>query len=787
LLHARPSAQQLLGGAPQKLQKMGAVMTNDIERIRDALNCIPAFVRDIWLRMGMAIKSELGDAGFDVWDAWGQQADSHNAHDARDVWKSIRANGKVTAGTLFHEAKANGWRDNGTHQKPPPEALAARRRDAAVRAAKAEADEASERAETAKKAAAIWKAGSDPAGNPYLARKQVAPVATLREIDASAVAAILGYVPKSGGEPLAGMLLVVPVKQGDWLSTLELIDGDKRKAALAGRGTKAGGYWAAQSLPEGDGVGLTLLIGEGVATALSAKEASGHPAIAALSSGNLLAVAKAMRERYSAAALVILADLVKATGAPDPHAIEAARVVGGVVAIPDFGTDRDPAMTDMNDLAQLCGMEAVGRAMASASAPDGAERLAGEVNAPASEYARAVNLIRASDVTPEPIEWIWDGWLAAGKMHIFGGAPGTGKTTIAMAIAAIVTTGGRWPDGTRSIAGNVVIWSGEDDPADTLIPRLALSGSDLSRVYFIDEIREGNERRSFDPARDMEPLRRKLAEIGGVKLLIVDPIVSAIAGDSHKNAEVRRGLQPLVDLAASMRCALLGITHFSKGTGGRDPVERLTGSLAFGALARVVLVAAKHQEEGDDGRTVRLFCRAKSNIGPDDGGFEYDLNQAELKTHPGIFASSVLWGEAVEGAARELLATADATGNNGEGGTLANAKRFLSDLLADGPLPTKFIKADADGAGYSWATIRRAQQALGIAIRKEGGAFGGGKQQWVWALSVIEHAQDEHLQGDSLKMLKDTEDAQPKEVSTFKEIEHLQRLSGTVQAMETGL
>ena len=84
--------------------------------------------------------------------------------------------------------------------------------------------------------------------------------------------------------------------------------------------------------------------------------------------------------------------------------------------------------------------------------------------------------------------------------------------------------------------------------ADTLIPRLALSGADLSRVYFIDDIQEGNERRSFDPASDMAPLRRKLAEIGGVRMLIVDPIVSAIVGDSHKNAEVRRGLQPLVEL-----------------------------------------------------------------------------------------------------------------------------------------------------------------------------------------------------------------------------------------------
>lgn len=393
--------------------------------------------------------------------------------------------------------------------------------------------------------------------------------------------------------------------------------------------------------------------------------------------------------------------------------------------------------------------------------------------APEREYARTVQILRASDVKIEPVTWIWNGWLAAGKIQVLGGAPGTGKTTISMAFAATITAGGRWPDGSGASVGNVVIWSGEDDPADTLIPRLALSGADLSRVYFIDDIREGSERRSFDPARDMEPLRRKLLEIGDVRLLIVDPIVSAIAGDSHKNAEVRRGLQPLADLAASMRCALLGITHFSKGTGGRDPVERLTGSLAFGALARVVLVAAKHQEEGDDGRTVRLFCRAKSNIGPDDGGFEYDLHQAELKTHPGIFSSSVLWGEAVEGAARELLATADASGDDGEGGTLADAKRFLSDLLADGPLPTKAIRADADGAGYSWATIRRAQKTLGIEPAKQGMRAG-----WAWGMPERD-ATKATIEG--AKVLNNSEDAQQKETSTFGKSEHLRGESKPVE------
>lgn len=353
-------------------------MINDIDRIREALQFIDASNRDKWVSMGMAIKSELSDDGFGLWEEWSQTADNFNAKDARDVWKSIRSDGKVTIATLFYEAKANGWRDDGMQQKPTPEELAERQRVAAERAAAEEAEINHARANTASKAAAILKAASEAkADNPYLDRKRISPVATLREIDAGRAEAILGYAPKSGGELLDGRLLVVPVKQGDGISTLELIDGHGHKAALAGRGSKVGGYWVTERLPDGDGAGLTLLIGEGVATVLSAKEATGHTAIAALSSGNLPSVAKAMRARYSAAVIVILADLVKATCEPDPHAVDAAQLAGGLLAVPNFGTDSDPAMTDFNDMALICGQEAVAQAIAIAVAPVRKEHQAG--------------------------------------------------------------------------------------------------------------------------------------------------------------------------------------------------------------------------------------------------------------------------------------------------------------------------------------------------------------------------------------------------------------------------
>lgn len=383
-------------------------MTTKVEaRIREALQFIDPCDRDTWYRMGMAIKSELGDTGYEVWETWSQKDASFNAKDARDVWKSISAGGKLTVGTLFHEAKKQGWRDDGTYQRPTAEELSERQRMAAERAAKDEAEIAHERAETLKNATAIWKAATEARADlPYLSRKRVSSVATLREIDAVAATAILGYQPQSKGERLNGRLLVVPVKVGNQLSTLELIDGDGRKTALAGRGTKAGGYWASGPLPDDDGSGLTLLIGEGVATVLSAKEASGHSATAALSSGNLAAVAKSMRERYPAAALVILADLLKSTGKADPHAIAAAQSVGGKLAIPDFGSDRGRDKTDFNDMAQLFGLEAVKDVLLLQAGPVSEAHQGGCGKAPAGHSARPEPLPALPDVLPFDYDYL---------------------------------------------------------------------------------------------------------------------------------------------------------------------------------------------------------------------------------------------------------------------------------------------------------------------------------------------------------------------------------------------
>jgi putative DNA primase/helicase len=180
----------------------GAVMMADIDRIREAVSFVPPDDRDTWLKMGMAIKSEIGDSGFDVWDVWSRQADNYDASDARNVWKSIRADGKVTVRTLYHEAKANGWRNDGSFHKPPPAELAERRRKAEERAAQEEADVAREREETAKKATAIWNVATPADDNhPYLVHKRI----------------------KAHGARLHKGALVIPVRSGSELQSLQFI------------------------------------------------------------------------------------------------------------------------------------------------------------------------------------------------------------------------------------------------------------------------------------------------------------------------------------------------------------------------------------------------------------------------------------------------------------------------------------------------------------------------------------------------------------------------------------
>jgi len=336
----------------------------------------------------------------------------------------------------------------------------------------------------------------------------------------------------------------------------------------------------------------------------------------------------------------------------------------------------------------------------------------------------SVILKSAAEYTPEPIDWLWRDWLAKGKLHLLAGAPGTGKTTIGIALAAAITSGGNWPDGTPVDAGNVLMWSGEDGISDTLLPRFLAAGGNKDRLHFVTGRDENGEARSFDPSTDMSKLHEAAKSLSAIKLLLLDPVVAAVAADSHKNTEVRRGLQPVVDLAERLQCAVLGITHLSKNTSGRDPLERIAGSIAFGAVARVALATVRPADQD----APRRLVRAKSNIGPDTGGFEYTLFGAPVPGF-GFNSQTVEWGQMLEGTARELMAV-EQPDNEAE---REDAEVFLSDTLRAGPAPTRDIKEAARAHGLAWRTVERAKRDLGIQAVKL-----GMKEGWAWEMPAVQ-------------------------------------------------
>lgn len=325
-----------------------------------------------------------------------------------------------------------------------------------------------------------------------------------------------------------------------------------------------------------------------------------------------------------------------------------------------------------------------------------------------------VNAVSAASIKPVAIRWLWPGWLAKGKLHILAGAGGAGKTTLLISLIATITKGGRWPDGSRcSEPGNALIWSSEDDPADTLVPRLAAAGADLNRVHIIQgRINAQGEADPFDPANDIALLKATANEIGGVSLLMLDPIVSAVKGDMHKANDVRRALQGVVDFAEQNLCAVVGISHFAKGGAGSSPADRVIGSQAFSALARTVLVAAK--QEGTD---MRVLARAKSNIGTDEGGVSYTIEPCDIGG--GIEATRVLWGDVIEGSARDILGDAEACDEERLDDS-DNPAEALRRILSGGPLTGKEAKNLMVGNGYTQKQIRNARENLSVTTARAG-------------------------------------------------------------------
>jgi len=332
---------------------------------------------------------------------------------------------------------------------------------------------------------------------------------------------------------------------------------------------------------------------------------------------------------------------------------------------------------------------------------------------------RAAELVlpKMSEMTMRPIAWMWPAMIPYGKLTLIAGDPKLGKSTAGLSLIATLTTGGIWPDGARCDEPlEAVIMSTEDDPEDTILPRLVAMGADIERCYFLRGVRltAGGEEQDFDMGRDLAKLEQFLEEHPKVAMVLIEPVVAHVnPKDSSSEGEIRRKLRPLTKLAQRYQVAFVGIMHFRKSGDAATPVHMIAGSLAYGAVAQVAYAVVKDKNDGDR----RLLLTMGNNLAMGNQGFAYRLRGLRLER--GITATVVDWEGPVEITAEEAMAR----DNPKEAIKKADAaEAWLRTRLIPGAVTQKQIKEEVEAmGGWSWKTVERAADKIdGLTKQKEG-------------------------------------------------------------------
>jgi len=326
-----------------------------------------------------------------------------------------------------------------------------------------------------------------------------------------------------------------------------------------------------------------------------------------------------------------------------------------------------------------------------------------------------------SDVQPEATNWTWINRIPAGELTLLAGREGGGKSTLAYDLAAQLSLGILEGDFKDKPAGTIVVAT-EDDLRRTIVPRLMAAEADLERIVQVrvNDQDEGIKDEVSLPI-DLE-LLADVIEAEDVRLMILDPLLSRldVGLDTHKDSDVRRALEPLVDMAQSCECSVLGIIHVNKHS-GTDALSRVMGSRAFTAVSRSVLYVI----EDPDDEKVRIIGRPKSNIGGDAPSQSFtivsevvgydDAKQKEITT------GRIEWGEHNDESINGILKRSESKGEHGPKPEAREAaQNWLFDHLTDRPCMSAVYLADAKADGISESTLKRAAKAIGVVVTGKG-------------------------------------------------------------------
>ncbi len=319
-----------------------------------------------------------------------------------------------------------------------------------------------------------------------------------------------------------------------------------------------------------------------------------------------------------------------------------------------------------------------------------------------------------ADVPPSSVRWLWPGRIALGRLTLLVGRPGEGKSFLTTDLAARVSTGRPWPDGSEGVSGSVIFICAEDDPSDTLRPRLDAHGADVRRTHLLSMVRKTtSEGRTYDAAftlSDVGPLERSLQMHPDCRLVVVDPIGSYLGSgtDAYRDSDVRLLLDPVARLAEQYGPAVLLVAHRRKNATVAHADDLALGSRAFTGVARSVW----HLTRDAKNRDRRLLLPGKNNLAAEGRGLAFTIAGDP---------PAVCWQtDPVDMTATEALAAETAGNENNSDRTVRKeAATWLRELLADGPMAVTDVRRQAEDAGFNWRTVQRAKTDLHIRSHRD--------------------------------------------------------------------
>jgi putative DNA primase/helicase len=320
---------------------------------------------------------------------------------------------------------------------------------------------------------------------------------------------------------------------------------------------------------------------------------------------------------------------------------------------------------------------------------------------------RQADLVCLTDIEDRPVDWLWQDRLASGTLAMLSGDPGSGKTWVALAIAAALSRGRVPSDSTYTRQpDNILYASAGNEAAELVRPRFARLDGDPARLFLLRGVLAAGCKQSTSLSLRDTPMLEDALERTQARLLIIDPLHSYLfAVDRHRANESGRAFDNLARLAASHRCCILLVRHLRKRGAGQAPID-LSGAIRTEFLAG----------SSPDAPNRPALVQVKSNLGPlspslgytigQTGGFSWTgpskLTPEELSTDRPIAAGLPR---------RKLVA------------------EWLRQNLLEGKRTQYNIETAAQRDGVCITTLRRAKFDLGVLSTKE--SISGA---WYWAL-----------------------------------------------------